>query len=269
MGKRLKKVFTRFKSRLFLSVFIIPIAAELVFLRKIEEKLILSTVSVWIALLISGILFGRTHCGIMCKAGAIQRFANLLGEGILGRTFTVPHRIERYLRGGKYLFVLILTLWGIIKFKWLIYDGMPLEQYTYLAIALGADGEDFLHYLSVFFLIITIIGTFLVKSFWCKYLCLRGAVLGSLSMISLNKLEVDGASCIHCGICSKICPMSISVFKKNAGRHMDCLGCQQCVAVCPQNAIFNTVFGKKVNPFLLIIMAALVYILVLWVSSLL
>lgn len=59
------------------------------------------------------------------------------------------------------------------------------------------------------------------------------------------KLQDD--KCIECGLCAKVCPVSIIELKPKAaikeGKEKNCLKCQHCLAVCPTAAI--SIFGKN------------------------
>ena len=265
--KNFGKAFNRFKSRLFLSVFLLPIIIEVLLYRQVEEVFIVTAVAAWLTFIVLSLLFGRIYCGVICEAGAIQRLFNLIGEGIIGKNFEIPKRIDKYLRWFKYLFAIVLILWGISKMKILVSNGMPLHQYSYIASSLGWGEENILELLSVFFITTTVIGTILIKSFWCKYLCFKGAVVGGVSRIGLSKIKVEKSSCNNCGICTKVCPVNIEVNKEIEKRPLDCLSCQQCVAVCPKKAIYNEALGKRLNPFLFIIAATMVYILIIIIST--
>jgi len=63
-----------------------------------------------------------------------------------------------------------------------------------------------------------------------------------------NKFHVDPAKCIRCGECVNECPVNILVIGDTVpfvadGRSGDCIGCQHCLAVCPEGAV--SVLGLK------------------------
>ncbi len=63
-----------------------------------------------------------------------------------------------------------------------------------------------------------------------------------------NQFHVDQARCIRCGECVNECPVNILVIGDTVpfvaeGRGGDCIGCQHCLAVCPEGAV--SVLGLK------------------------
>ena len=57
-----------------------------------------------------------------------------------------------------------------------------------------------------------------------------------------NQFHVDPAKCIRCGECVNECPVNILVIGDTVpfvadGRSGDCIGCQHCLAVCPDGAV--------------------------------
>ncbi len=76
---------------------------------------------------------------------------------------------------------------------------------------------------------------FLQPRFWCKYVCPSGAVfsLGNLFRISERKVE---ESCIHCNQCVTVCPFD-AIKADFTTRTADCTLCQTCGGVCPTHAI--------------------------------
>lgn len=76
---------------------------------------------------------------------------------------------------------------------------------------------------------------FLRPRFWCKYVCPSGAIfsLGNLFRASERKVE---SSCIHCNQCVDICPFD-AIKPDFTTRTTDCTLCQTCAGVCPTHAI--------------------------------
>ncbi len=76
---------------------------------------------------------------------------------------------------------------------------------------------------------------FLQPRFWCKYVCPSGAVfsLGNLFRVSERKVE---SSCIHCNQCVTVCPFD-AIKADFTTRTADCTLCQTCGGVCPTHAI--------------------------------
>lgn len=66
-------------------------------------------------------------------------------------------------------------------------------------------------------------------------------------------VEIDYSKCTACGLCADICGGGLvgCIFKENGKmvidqkRHFGCIGCGQCMAICPENCI--TVEGRTVS----------------------
>ncbi|MGI9538472.1 MAG: nitroreductase family protein [Desulfocapsaceae bacterium] len=64
----------------------------------------------------------------------------------------------------------------------------------------------------------------------------------SMDQFNGNQFHVDQDKCIRCGECVKECPVNILVIGDTVpfvadGRSRDCIGCQHCLAVCPEGAV--------------------------------
>lgn len=263
---RLGSVFCKFKKPLMAITFALPVILTLIlifFLDGIIEK---SIVVVWLSYMLLSLLFGRVYCGFMCVPGMVQRFFNLIGEVLFKKALQIPPKIDKYLRMFKYLFVTFLIIWSIVKLKILINDHVPFSQYSDLWNNLGFK-EGMLDWTFGVFIIVTIIGSIIFKSFYCKYFCLKGSALGLISKISVSRLKLDKNKCIQCGLCTMNCPMNIPVHTLEAVKSMECRHCQQCVAVCPKRALDNTFWGKPITPAVLIPITIIVFILFLLIFS--
>lgn len=60
-----------------------------------------------------------------------------------------------------------------------------------------------------------------------------------------NKLKIDKAKCVGCGVCVKLCPMkNLSISHNKAKAEENCTMCYRCINKCLQQAI--TLLGKNV-----------------------
>jgi ferredoxin len=78
---------------------------------------------------------------------------------------------------------------------------------------------------------------------FCKYACPVATILRVTSRPALLKIEGDPAACADCAshACATVCPMGVDVPAiVLAGERVgggECIACQQCMAVCPPNAL--------------------------------
>ena len=63
-----------------------------------------------------------------------------------------------------------------------------------------------------------------------------------MSQLKDIQFQIDQKKCIRCGECVNECPVNILVIGDSVpfiadGRNGDCIGCQHCLAVCPEGAV--------------------------------
>ena len=97
---------------------------------------------------------------------------------------------------------------------------------------------------SFLFLIGILVFAFFQGKGFCKYLCPAGAWYALLSRISPNKVKRNIHSCVGCGLCSKACTMDIDVAKMETVTSAECIGCRECVNVCPVEGALTAPLGK-------------------------
>jgi polyferredoxin len=76
---------------------------------------------------------------------------------------------------------------------------------------------------------------------FCKYLCPITLFLKTSSRFSLLKIAGDSHVCTGCGTCAANCPMDIRIneYVQQNRRVLstECIVCQTCITVCPQNTL--------------------------------
>jgi len=56
--------------------------------------------------------------------------------------------------------------------------------------------------------------SFVLRNFWCRYLCPYGGLLGLLALISPFQIKRNPETCIDCKKCERVCPSSIHITKE-------------------------------------------------------
>jgi polyferredoxin len=67
--------------------------------------------------------------------------------------------------------------------------------------------------------------------------------LGNLGLLRIRR---DEANCKGCAVCNAPCPLKLDVAKADPAVSADCLGCLECVDVCPRHGALNVTFGPAV-----------------------
>jgi polyferredoxin len=182
-------------------------------------------------------VFKKSFCGWICPVGLISDWLRRPWRRLFKRELRLPAWLDYPLRSLKYIiflffFFAIVTGMGLPALHafldgdyWKVADVKMLVFFTDIS-ALALDVIVLLAILSLFF-----------KSFWCRYLCPYGALLGLLSLLSPFNVRRDKAKCIDCGKCARECPASLPVDKRERVLSPECTSCQGCVSVCPVDAL--------------------------------
>jgi len=195
-----------------------------------------------------GIIFGRAVCGWACPIGSLQRATGGVARKLKKR-FPVFKKIgqlkaERYFRYIKYFNLFGLAMIIYVLFNIMFTDLCPVGFLVgTIPISILNPGEyvpNQFYYIAFVIFIFFIILIFVVERGWCRYFCPVGAILAPFNKISMYSVTVDKPKCIHCNVCSDVCPMGIDV--ANMHRDPECILCGKCVEKCPKNII---TLGRK------------------------
>lgn len=215
-----------------------------------------------ISLIVLCVIFGRLYCGILCPIGSEQRLLNWIGLIIFKKRFEIPKKLDHYLRYLKYLFLLSILFISICRME-ILYDSyLPGLQFSKVLPNLEI----------IFWMIIgvTIVGGILFNNFFCKYLCVQGAINGLAGSFSGLRLKRNKELCIKCCKCTKRCPANLDVHALDTIKSRECLYCHTCILACPKEDVLEFYFfNKKVTYSQLLISSVITYILlVILISSL-
>ncbi|MBQ9245460.1 4Fe-4S binding protein [bacterium] len=165
------------------------------------------------------LLFGRIYCSLFCPFGIIQDIICSIIKKKSEKRANLPI---------KY-FILAVTFGFLIGGSALLVR--YIEPYTYFGSAIS------LSLIGIVAIIFVIVLTIIKKRIFCTDICPVGAILGLMSKISLFKLYVDKANCIHCGMCERTCPSSCIEASSETIENVTCTKCFRCISKCPKNAI--------------------------------
>ena len=216
----------------------------------------LSTMAVLIIFILFAIIFKRSFCGFLCMVGALQRGVGYIGFKLLKKRVTVPATLDKYLRAVKYIILTGIVALSIASGKFLLLvsvDDVP-EQYSIILPGLA--------WISIMLMFVTIIGSFFIDNFFCKYICIQGAVAGVAGRFSPSGIVRCEDKCINCKLCTKNCPSNLEVHTMKKVTSAECFNCQKCISVCPKKgALTNSFAGRKIPLVLFVAMAGMFYIL--------
>lgn len=182
------------------------------------------------ALLIA--FFAERFCGWICPIGFASNLAERIGKK-LHISLSLPPWIDLPLLSLKYLllgFFAYLILWQM--------DLQSLTAFHHSSYNLISDAKMlhfFLHpsMLAGSIMLFLLLVSFVLKNFWCRYLCPYGGLLGLLALASPLQIKRDPASCIDCKKCENICPSSIRITNRETVRNAECIGCLECLPSVP------------------------------------
>lgn len=229
------------------------------------KKIFSGTMVLFFVFLLLALVFNRAFCGLICSFGAIQEFIGNLGRRLFRRRFLVPPSLDRILRYGKYL-VLVLTIamaWLTGTLWFAAYD--PWTAYGHL---ISFDELVTSYWIGLIVLVLSIVGSFFYERFFCKYLCPLGAlnaVIGRLSRFSIRR---DPQVCIDCSLCTRACPVNLDVEHADTIRSAECISCGKCVAACPREGALNfTFFRRKTGLILAFLLPVVFYFGGIWIAQ--
>lgn len=188
----------------------------------------------WVAILTSGLLFGRAFCGWACPGGLV---AELLTAISLFRV-RVQSSIARNAAHLK-LATLLASLYAFFMLnnpRWAI----PIRTGEFLtSVSLTFEHANQLWLYKTFFILaIFFLGGIIIPRIWCRFLCPTGGLLSLCNRFALVRVKVNGA-CNGCGNCRPTCPMDTTP------REANCINCGECLTTCQQEAVYYSAINRS------------------------
>jgi ferredoxin len=192
--------------------------------------------------LIAGvILAGGAFCGWVCPFGALQDLLNWTRKKLRLPKVEIPARLDRILTYGRYVTLAGILYATIATVKLWFADYDPYRTIFGLGWVFEFNLAE--HWPAYTVALAIIAGSLLIERFWCRYLCpLGGAIslLGNLSLLRIRRQEVD---CKGCAVCNAPCPVKIDVAQADPVVSAECIGCLECVEVCPRSGALDVTLG--------------------------
>lgn len=213
---------------------------------KFVPRIMISSVILLFALVITTIIFRKGFCGFVCPFGFVQEMMGIIGIklGIEKKEF--PKKIDINLRYLKYV-ILIIILIGTAYTGTLIFrEYDPYVSFFHFGkgIIWDFDITEFSsHIISFLILIFVLIGSLFIERIWCRYLCPLGGALSFFSFFSPAKIKRN-KTCNGCKVCDKVCPTKVDISNADSVKSYECISCMQCIRFCPNNSL-EIVFGDK------------------------
>ena len=191
----------------------------------------------FLTFLTMSLLAKKSFCSWLCPVGTLSEGFWKLGRRIFGRNFRPWPKLDLLLRGIKYLLLLFFAKLVLLGMSASALEGFLHSPYW------AISDVKMLHFFSAMSattlvcLLILAGLSLLYQNAWCRYLCPYGALLGLASLLSPLKVRRRAGACTDCRRCSKRCPASIPIHRKNSVHSPECTGCLTCVNACPEQAL--------------------------------
>lgn len=193
-----------------------------------------------IGLLLGALVSGGAFCGWICPFGTLQDLLTWLRERLHWPEFTVPAKVDRWLRYGRYLTLSLVLYMTISTITLWFADYDPYRTIFGLEWLFAFDLAA--HWPAYSLALTILVLSFFVPRFWCKYTCPLGGALSLVGHVSLLRIRRSEASCKGCALCETPCPVGLHVADANPLVSTNCIGCLACVEACPRHGTLEVQF---------------------------
>ncbi len=130
-----------------------------------------------VTLVLSVLIIGKLFCSHLCPIGTVTEWLGRWGRKFKIQIQRVPTFFDRWLRSLKYLLLLPVLYYTSISSELFCKTFDP-----YFAATTGF-GPDVVWWWALPALIITLVGSLVMRQFWCKYLCPLGALSNLVQVV--------------------------------------------------------------------------------------
>jgi len=217
----------------------------------------------FILVLVLTALFGRIYCSAICPLGIFQDAVSWIRKKTRKKhRYRYGQPLNRWRYGFLVLPLLILligkSLIGIsLLDPYSIFGRIASDLFQPVYMWLNNRIAGVLENMNVFFLYPEDLTparglTYLIPAFmlglviwfsftrgrlYCNTICPVGTLLGLLSRISVFRIRMIEDQCTKCGKCAIVCKSSCIRVKSLEVDFSRCVGCYNCISVCPEDAI--------------------------------
>lgn len=214
-----------------------------------------------IALVAAVVLFSKLFCAYICPLGTVQ--------DLIGKARNAMHIKSIKVRNGSAIDKVLRIVKYVLVF-WIFYMTVNASELfcknldPYYAVATGFKGEITL-WMSITSICLTVLGSFLVDMFWCRYLCPLGAISNSLKFwLWIGVLfgayyvaDVLGAEIPWAVLLGAFCIIGylLEIFHARpklqllhvVKNEISCNNCGACVKKCPYHIDIKSFHNGKVD----------------------
>ncbi len=191
-----------------------------------------SNVILLLALALGTFLAGGVFCGWVCPFGAVQDFLAWVRRKLHLPQITVPERLDRILRYGRYLMLGLILYQTIIVVKLWFADFDPYR--TLFGLSWLFDFNPTVEGIAYITTIAVLVASLFVERAWCRYACPLGGAISLMGRFSLLRIRRSEEGCKGCSLCERPCPVKLPVATASV-ISSDCIGCLACVDTCPRH----------------------------------